>query len=163
MPCVNYRCWGRIASRKHRAERTSVHSLCLSLFHLQSSYGELAQMVERSLSMREVRGSMPRFSMFSTNMTKWGFPFPQQVVSKESVDEAVGPVRKALLTVRSQGLVRCCGVHLTSSYLFLAAIAQLGERQTEDLKVPGSIPGRGTFSNAKIEATSCYEAISYTI
>ena len=26
---------------------------------------------------------------------------------------------------------------------FQAAIAQLGERQTEDLKVPGSIPGRG--------------------
>ena len=25
----------------------------------------------------------------------------------------------------------------------IAAIAQLGERQTEDLKVPGSIPGRG--------------------
>ena len=27
--------------------------------------------------------------------------------------------------------------------LLSAAIAQLGERQTEDLKVPGSIPGRG--------------------
>ena len=27
-----------------------------------------------------------------------------------------------------------------------ASIAQLGERQTEDLKVPGSIPGRGNFS-----------------
>ena len=26
-----------------------------------------------------------------------------------------------------------------------AAIAQLGARQTEDLKVPGSIPGRGNF------------------
>ena len=26
-----------------------------------------------------------------------------------------------------------------------ASIAQLGERQTEDLKVPGSIPGRGSF------------------
>ena len=26
-----------------------------------------------------------------------------------------------------------------------AVIAQLGERQTEDLKVPGSIPGRGKF------------------
>ena len=26
----------------------------------------------------------------------------------------------------------------------IAAIAQLGERQTEDLKVPGSIPGLGT-------------------
>ena len=25
----------------------------------------------------------------------------------------------------------------------IAAIAQLGERQTEDLKVPGSIPGLG--------------------
>ena len=25
-----------------------------------------------------------------------------------------------------------------------ASVAQLGERQTEDLKVPGSIPGRGT-------------------
>ena len=29
---------------------------------------------------------------------------------------------------------------------FQAAIAQLGERQTEDLKVPGSIPGLGNFS-----------------
>ena len=29
------------------------------------------------------------------------------------------------------------------SDLQLAAIAQLGERQTEDLKVPGSIPGLG--------------------
>ena len=27
-----------------------------------------------------------------------------------------------------------------------ASIAQSGERQTEDLKVPGSIPGRGKFS-----------------
>ena len=26
-----------------------------------------------------------------------------------------------------------------------ASIAQLGERQTEDLKVPGSIPGHGVF------------------
>ena len=28
-----------------------------------------------------------------------------------------------------------------------AAIAQLGERQTEDLKVPGSIPGLGIFAS----------------
>ena len=27
----------------------------------------------------------------------------------------------------------------------IATIAQLGERQTEDLKVPGSIPGGGIF------------------
>ena len=29
----------------------------------------------------------------------------------------------------------------------MAAIAQLGERQTEDLKVPGSIPGLGILSS----------------
>ena len=31
----------------------------------------------------------------------------------------------------------------------MAAIAQLGERQTEDLKVPGSIPGLGMFLFSK--------------
>ena len=30
-----------------------------------------------------------------------------------------------------------------------AAIAQLGERQTEDLKVSGSIPGLGKMANVK--------------
>ncbi len=29
--------------------------------------------------------------------------------------------------------------------VYQAALAQLGERQTEDLKVPGSIPGGGIF------------------
>ena len=33
-------------------------------------------------------------------------------------------------------------LHMYASY---ACIAQLGERQTEDLKVPGSIPGVGIF------------------
>lgn len=33
-----------------------------------------------------------------------------------------------------------------------AAIAQLGERQTEDLKVPGSIPGLGI---AHVQTPSC--------
>ena len=32
-----------------------------------------------------------------------------------------------------------------SSCIAVAALAQLGERQTEDLKVPGSIPGGGTI------------------
>ena len=31
-----------------------------------------------------------------------------------------------------------------------AEIAQLGERQTEDLKVPGSIPGLGSFTKQSI-------------
>jgi hypothetical protein len=34
-------------------------------------------------------------------------------------------------------------VHI--QFAAVAAIAQLGERQTEDLKVPGSIPGLGIF------------------
>ena len=37
---------------------------------------------------------------------------------------------------------RCC-IYL--AVWTLADIAQLGERQTEDLKVPGSIPGVGNF------------------
>ena len=34
-----------------------------------------------------------------------------------------------------------------------AAIAQLGERQTEDLKVPGSIPGLGIFADPGLACT----------
>ena len=33
----------------------------------------------------------------------------------------------------------------TRATVVYAAIAQLGERQTEDLKVPGSIPGLGIY------------------
>ena len=40
----------------------------------------------------------------------------------------------------------------TSRPLAHAALAQLGERQTGDLKVPGSIPGGGTRSFCKIGA-----------
>ena len=40
---------------------------------------------------------------------------------------------------------------------FRAAIAQLGERQTEDLKVPGSIPGLGICARHEIlEPASCW-------
>ena len=38
---------------------------------------------------------------------------------------------------------------ITWTSILSAAIAQLGERQTEDLKVPGSIPGHGIFLDAK--------------
>ena len=38
-----------------------------------------------------------------------------------------------------------------------AAIAQLGERQTEDLKVPGSIPGLGMSPlSFALQASSTY-------
>ena len=38
----------------------------------------------------------------------------------------------------------------TKSSDCIAEIAQLGERQTEDLKVPGSIPGLGSFTKQSI-------------
>ena len=42
----------------------------------------------------------------------------------------------------------------------LAAIAQLGERQTEDLRVPGSIPGLGNFAVRPEECISwVYKAV----
>ena len=44
---------------------------------------------------------------------------------------------------------RCLFLNLSTSKSLVsehqAAIAQLGERQTEDLEVPGSIPGLGIF------------------
>ena len=41
-----------------------------------------------------------------------------------------------------------------------AAIAQLGERQTEDLKVPGSIPGLGMVSSCRSLLCSLQPLIS---
>ena len=43
-----------------------------------------------------------------------------------------------------------CGHISPLRILKWAALAQLGERQTEDLKVPGSIPGGGTFSDGAV-------------
>ena len=40
-----------------------------------------------------------------------------------------------------------------------AAIAQLGERQTEDLKVPGSIPGLGIFVLPLLQPPCGFEKI----
>ena len=45
-----------------------------------------------------------------------------------------------------------------------AEIAQLGERQTEDLKVPGSIPGLGIFKNRQNRTQVEYdETIAYMV
>ena len=61
--------------------------------------------------------------------------------------------------------------HLLSMMLFIqstlrtrsvaAEIAQLGERQTEDLKVPGSIPGFGTPITLLYAAMICVCPTSY--
>ena len=47
---------------------------------------------------------------------------------------------------------------LLQKFSFMAAIAQLGERQTEDLKAPGSIPGLGIpYQSWGLSATVCSE------
>ncbi len=62
-----------------------------------------------------------------------------------------GEIQRPTLLMIERGCV-VCKIHVyrihcsrMSTYGLSAAIAQLGERQTEDLKVPGSIPGLGTF------------------
>ena len=70
-----------------------------------------------------------------------------------------------LLVLAHEGVPIFNNTH--SPFLFLlisvrncAAIAQLGERQTEDLKVPGSIPGRGSlafcFLQQRLRAKFCH-------
>ena len=45
-----------------------------------------------------------------------------------------------------RGALHCrTGREVIPATICHAEIAQLGERQTEDLKVPGSIPGRGIW------------------
>ena len=84
------------------------------------------------LCIREVSGSIPGFSTFEHEESK-------QTVADSS---------PALWIIFENEKI-CCFVAMIQfmkSSIPTAAIAQLGERQTEDLKVPGSIPGRGSFT-----------------
>ena len=48
----------------------------------------------------------------------------------------------------SASQLSCASSEVKFDLITSAAIAQLGERRTEDLKVPGSIPGLGKYSFA---------------
>ena len=50
------------------------------------------------------------------------------------------------------------GMTTVRLFVLLAAIAQLGERQTEDLKVPGLIPGLGIW----IVLGDCHTSYSFS-
>ena len=65
-----------------------------ALLHQPHTLGELAQMVERSLSMREVPGSIPGFSMYN-------------------FDWSISKVRWALIIMKMQGF--CKTVHFFTS------------------------------------------------
>ena len=56
-----------------------------------------------------------------------------------------GPPANAPFFMGAAGLIKELGGRDTKYHEQVADIAQLGERQTEDLKVPGSIPGVGNF------------------
>lgn len=83
----------------------------------------------------------------------------------ESPNKRCGPsdggqaLRREFAKARCAGLHACVGdidgdaqvcmsalLSLAKIWIADAAIAQLGERQTEDLKVPGSIPGGGKLT-----------------
>ena len=83
-------------------------------------------MVERSLSMREALGSMPRFSTFCVSARINFFDVQSLTGSGDGQKKLDRDINRDNECV--------------------AAIAQLGERQTEDLEVPGSIPGLGIVS-----------------
>ena len=48
----------------------------------------------------------------------------------------------------------CVGSNPTGCMYKEASLAQLGERQTEDLKVPGSIPGGGNYHKGNVPLSS---------
>ena len=59
-------------------------------------------------------------------------------------------LKKLRIYTKFRNIGKSLKIHICSSSICFrmyipASIAQLGERQTEDLKVPGSIPGGGTI------------------
>ena len=63
------------------------------------------------------------------------------------------PAKKACFSARAHVVLFLETKIFLASHSYQAATAQLGERQTEDLKVPGSIPGLG-MTNVSTKAYS---------
>ena len=61
-------------------------------------------------------------------------------------------VERKTLNLVVVGSIPTEGAFCFHTFNRVAALAQLGERQTEDLKVPGSIPGGGIFA---VEGSPC--------
>ena len=104
-------------------------------------------MVSHPLRMRKALGSNPSGSIsFFPNGTQRAY------------DALVWPCANRIVciprTIGCKHCARACSRRRTKhASCGTAAIAQLGERQTEDLKVPGSIPGLGTLLCARITAS----------
>ena len=72
---------------------------------------------------------------------------PHQQAHQHTRSQVVAAVGRVCYRWVGSATVKCFFLETTmqNDGLSLAAIAQLGERQTEDLKVPGSIPGLGIY------------------
>ena len=78
------------------------------------------------------------------------------LVDADRTDGRAGSLSSSLVQLRVLMVRAAAGVSMQTIAILKfaeAAIAQLGERQTEDLKVPGSIPGLGTRLTARGGAT----------
>ena len=93
---------------------------------LKAHVGPMAQWIRRRSSEPKIVGSSPTVVIFG---------LPCQETSKHSEHVSI-------VTLFSENGPK--GIPASFAVWFTGApIAQLGERQTEDLKVPGSIPGLG--------------------
>ena len=73
-------------------------------------------------------------------------------MAADRTDGQAGPLSSSLFAAESADVRGARGFSMETFAILKfaeAAIAQLGERQTEDLKVPGSIPGLGTRITAR--------------
>ena len=120
------------ARRSHNPKVVgSIPTLCTQMIDV---YAPLAQLVAHWSYVPKVRGSSPRWCTITANICR---------ISLVGQDSWLSPGRHGF-----DSRMRYNTFKLFYKSLMRierrAAIAQLGERQTEDLKVPGSIPGGGT-------------------
>jgi hypothetical protein len=80
---------------------------------------------------------------------RFGIDAPRKICNKNNFNRT----RIKVAAKKKRGLDINAFVLFLLEKMFQAEIAQLGERQTEDLKVPGSIPGLGIVSTKVCEGT----------
>ena len=112
----------------------------------------IAQLGERQTEDLKVPGSIPGLGMCpwkagaATGRGAWLLAglVRHPVARAHTSAQMPGGVAPGVRPGVSKGGLRLLVLSISSSWRSIqAAIAQLGERQTEDLKVPGSIPGLG--------------------
>jgi hypothetical protein len=138
--------------------------------------GGLAQSVECVVSNDEAPGSKPGFStrfcrhklsgqvalvLDNQHVTCWGISSIGRVRALQA--RGTGIETRILHFFWNLGSEFASTQNRRFAVVFEAALAQLGERQTEDLKVPGSIPGGGIFAARCLERRCACDSGSQTV